>query len=565
MKRLLILLLLALLLIPTLSVGAVPAEDLTALAEYFPADTQVYFSIRTDDEFISAADALIATLDEQYDGEILRGRGLQASLDEFAQDITRDEDTDFETAVRPWLGDTLAFTVIDMASDIREDVIQDVIIATEISDNVAVEELLDTLVVAGDYDKTTNLRYVLYLPKSEFDQVYLLRQGVLLAVEAGDNPERIILDFDTSLTDQDGFLETVNRLPADSYNALFYADAAPIVEAIIESSFTPEDMPMMSDFDVNSITSLLGPQVLGFTLLDGNTLVMDYAHSIPEASLSEDAIKIDPLDAEFARYIPTDAFLSVHDTNLGPTILYLMDGVEAIGDVFDNALPAFNPEDPREEDALRAIDDAMTFIRLTYRGLTGVPLEESIGWMTGNFVNYIQLEQTETGIFFDVGFIVENTDQAGVDGYLAATITLAESLELDYMMEDGVISMPFLRTLFSFGEIPTTENQDFLVGANDEVLVVGTRVGVESALVGEASAMESDVYQTASAYFLPETQTLWYMNVEALRPMMANLQGIDRDLDDILFAISPYESGSITATYTEDGEGLVRFALTLAE
>lgn len=565
MKRLLILLLFALLLIPAVPAGAVPTDDLIHLGNYFPPSTQFYFSIRIDDEYLQETDDLLTDLDEKLDGELLYGTSLLEGLDEFAQEITGDDEADFETAVRPWLGDTLAVVVVDVADAIHDDRDPDVVIATEISDREVVEELLDTLVQSGAYDKTRNLRYALYLPKSESDQVYLLLDDALLTMRAGNDPERIRLEFDNSLADEDDLLETVERLPAESYNALLYVDAAPIAAAVMESNMPRGAGAMMGDFDMESILSLLGPQVVGFTILDDDTLVMDYAHSIPDADFSEDAITVDPINPDFAQYIPEDAFLAVHDTNLGPTLLYLLQGIESLGDFADAALPEWNPDDPQDEDALRVIDDTVTFLRLSYRGLTGVPLEDTLGWMTGDFVSYVQLEETNEGILFNVGVVVENTDPEGVEGYFDATITLVESLELDYTMEDGVITLPFLRTLLDFGDITTSDNQDILVGANDDVLAVGNRAGVESALAGEAGVTESDVYLAASEYFLPDTQTLWYLNVEAARPALSQLEGIDRDLDHCLTMLSLFESGSITATYTEEGEGLVRFVLTLAE
>jgi len=573
MKKWLILLLIALLSVTALApVGASTPAELADLSRYFPSDsTHIFFSIRSDAEFLAVMDEFAATLGERLPELMPAGETLMDNLDELAQEFAGDEEATFEGIARPWLGDTIAIAIMDLDQSIITDREPKPTIAISITDRAEAEAFLDRLVNAQfsftEFEKEETDDYTFYVSESAFGQSYLLYDDVLLMRETGDDASTMILEFESSLAENEAAQGTAARLPESSYNALLYINASPILSAAIEANLSEQDMgPLMQNLDLERLLSYVGPQVLGFTLLDGRTLVVDYANTLNNADeLGENVITVDPINLDFARYIPTDAALAIHDKNLGPAILSRLTAIESIGDMADAMLPTFNPDRTREEDGLRVIDDSVVFFRQFFRGLTGMPLEDTIGWMTGDFVNYVQFEIYADRLYPNTGFIVENTDTEGVQAYLDGTLILAESLELDVLREGDTLVLPFIRTLLTAAEIPSTDRLDVLVGANDDMLVVGNRSGAEAALSDGDGVRGDALYQTASAYFLPETQTLWYLNVEAMRPALPLMRGEDADLDQLLDLISVFESGSVTATYTEAGEGLVRFALTLPE
>ncbi len=101
-------------------VQATPVAELTTLARYAPQDSTVFIAIRTDDAYIQALDSLLADLNARTGGQMLpRDFTLRNALNELFTDMS-DIPNGFDSAIRPWLGDTAAIilpTGIDLSGN----------------------------------------------------------------------------------------------------------------------------------------------------------------------------------------------------------------------------------------------------------------------------------------------------------------------------------------------------------------------------------------------------------------------------------------------------------------
>ena len=110
MKRLFALSLVAALLIIGIvpSAGAQTTDDLAAM---FPESTVIYASVRTDDGVIETLDGLFARVVSQVPG--VPPISLRLLLDQGALGVSGGTG-DFDTAIRSWLGDEVAFGVLSL-------------------------------------------------------------------------------------------------------------------------------------------------------------------------------------------------------------------------------------------------------------------------------------------------------------------------------------------------------------------------------------------------------------------------------------------------------------------
>jgi hypothetical protein len=111
---------------------------------------------------------------------------------------------------------------------------------------------------------------------------------------------------------------------------------------------------------------------------------------------------------------------------------------------------------------------------------------------------------------------------------------------------------------------------EILVGSNDEVFVIGTRNAFTAAVEPANGGLAADPgFTAAQNHFLDSTALVFYFTpqpLESLADMLA-VSGDDEMQEgagfiQILTAL--VDSGSITATYSEDGTR-GRFVLSLAE
>lgn len=90
-------------------------STLVEAAQFFPTGTSVYFSIRTDADYISTLNTLFVAVQERTVGTAL---SIPDGLDMLFQDLFS---TDFQTTVAPFLGDYIAFGILPLDNVIDYD------------------------------------------------------------------------------------------------------------------------------------------------------------------------------------------------------------------------------------------------------------------------------------------------------------------------------------------------------------------------------------------------------------------------------------------------------------
>lgn len=561
--------------------NAMPLGSLSELAAYFPADTQIFVTARIDDDYFATLDSLIARLAEAAPDALPVVPSIRAALDDSARGLTEGEE-DFEAVFRSWMGDTLALAVEDTAplllgNDLR------LIIALSVTDRGAAETFLDTYIAPnGDYEKTQRNDDLVYEAQNEFDAHYLLRDGVMLIAPPGQTARTLNLRVRESLAESESYSTALATLPADEYNIVAYINLPEVIAPI--AAFAPlalgESVP--ADFDLTPIIEGLGALTFGFTMVDEHSLVMDASLVVNDPTVFRDAGvplgTLPPLDLDFATYLPQNAAFVVQDGGLGSDILVLLNSLDELSVQLEEAgaYPLlqgtrFPPYSEAELDVLRGVNlnDLLAFIRLSFKGMTGLTLEDGLLWMTGDYATYLALVPLENGgLTSDFGVINRVTDSDSARALFDGLQRAFDQGGAVYTVEEGALVLPFLSDALAEAYlVESVPEGNLLIGQNDEVFAVGTRPGVEHALNPQDGGLAATTaYQRACGAFVPGTHMLWYLSLSSLfEPMRGMLMGADANAEQIYKLFALFESMTITATSDENGTGVVRFAITLAE
>src|SRR4051794_25533278 len=114
MKRLIVIILILGTALGALTLPAAAQTETTSLASYFPADTPIFISFRTDDQFIDLLDKLAAQIGTAVPGGLMSG-SLRELLD--MQVANMQPGGTFAKTIRPWLGDMGAFGITKLDTE----------------------------------------------------------------------------------------------------------------------------------------------------------------------------------------------------------------------------------------------------------------------------------------------------------------------------------------------------------------------------------------------------------------------------------------------------------------
>ncbi len=626
LKRLLLLAGLACLLtIPLPAADAVPISDLINLAGNFPQTTGMYVAMRTDDDFIDTIDAIA----NEIDSRIFRGVGagdiqpVSLRLQNRKDDLTPVRDylnevstevfgADFDTAMRPWLGDSLAVGITDYDvvfevatfNNIDEVIADDdfpFIIAFEIDDRSLALNTLDAVIsdaTPGDLRVRAEAgEYVYYQPDET-------RLGLLLAPSAliVGKPDDLLDAIDTPtppLLADDAFNETLAMLPEDDYNLLAYADYAALVEgslsaATLDPSVDAEEFEASFTYLQPFLASVNGIAI-GGTLLDERTLTLDMVQNADFTDLSDEGIltaipvRIDP---EFADHIPADASLIFFSSDFAGTYEATIDNLLATA-----RLQADTDVPPEFRISEADIDGALFLAQLGLRRYSGLNLEDDIlSWMDNDFAlvlginsevsrvrdyDDLSVAPVDFGLIFDDGSDAEAAERTR-EGIEEAVEQLLADFERDLEISD--ISVEVTAETIAGTEVSVytiTDEIGFtfqfpfevIVGANEAVFVIGSRNVVEAALTGEGGLRDTEAFQEAEdIYLVEEAGVLMLANPEAMYPF-ADLWVLaadpffnpraDQEAQTIRDVLSLFSSATISGSNAENGSAITRMTVSL--
>jgi hypothetical protein len=554
--------------------AAAQDTDLTTMAQYLPADAPIYFGFRTDEAFIDEVDSFVDKLGPMVP------MSFREALDGVAGDAI--PGGTFETTFRSWLGDQAAIGVYDLQGQSAEHPVPPVTIALAVTDREEAEAFFATMPNAERYTTETEGDYTLYTPDSTMtsDPYYVFRDDVLLITgdaslaEAGG-----VLEADERLSDNPAFGTALELLPADQYSGIVYVDTPAIYGMMMT------DMPMRGMGSSNEaamemvmgMVDALQPQAFGLTMLDDRTLAVDFASPINADAAGPFVLNMStaPIDPAFAGHLPANTPFVVQGTDLYSSYQNGLANLE----VLVNMIPESQQEDRQN------FELALWGLGFFVRGLTGMEVDDALGWMTGDYAMSLGFSPAftdSTSIFsammsnpveFGVTIAVGDEDkaQAFFDG-LTRSLSGLPVDEVSITQETLPGGTPALSISIAAPDVPFPI--ELMAAVGDGVFSFGTPRTVTAAVEPQqGGGLSSDAsYTEAWGYALENANALLFLSSDNLLPIAKlmtaedNPESIREQGKQVRAFLDLFSSASIsTSALPDNGGSLARIVWTLPE
>lgn len=534
----------------TAPAAAVPVSDLTALARYFPVDAPLYIGVRSDDAFFNSLQDVVDTVGAALPAEMAAELpSIEAALDEFA--ASAPGGTTFEESFRSWLGDTIALGAPNVEGMSDDDESQ-LILVFESTDIEAADAFwTEAMEAEDDYTRSGEAPVIIYTPNDEDDgqpYIYLTEDAVIVSsVDA--NP----LTREARLSANANFEAALARLPGDDYNMIAYLDV-PLIAAS-----NPDEFEFGTEQDAMAMALIqqIGQVGVGFTIVDDRALTIDIATE----PFGDAGATIDP---QFADHVPANTPLVIHGTNLAE--LYR----SAVESARESALEAGTSE--------AEINEQLAQLEFAVRGFTGQDLEDILSWMTGDYILALSLSPAAQDASNMFGFLAAFPAEFGLiidasaDPEAAQTFASGISGTIaQFAGEELVVTTEEIGDATVTVLTITTEDMPFpielILGADDEVLFVGTRRMAETAFTLEGGLIADPDFAEAWSYALTDVNYLLYLAGAPLAPLSVLASGgedAEMQQEAARAVLNLLSSSSISTQITEDAT-LTRMVLTLGE
>jgi hypothetical protein len=532
---------------------ATSVEDLTALARFFPADTVMFGAVRSDDAYIDDLNTLLERIERRTNSPIV---SIQDTLN---QSLAYNGLT-FEDNIRPWLGDTMAIGVRALNTSNTTNLL----LVFDVTDNEPLAALLDDVAA----DSSTGEEYTQY----EFETAMMRLYGNALLVSS---TEDMLDDFayGDRLSDSDDFSDSIGLLPEDDYDIAAYVQTVLLIEAVYEDAQVfATDAP-----DIVNQVGASGSMAIGFTVLQELGYAIDIAVLPPAEEASPDFVAdtdAPALDFGLAENVPAAAALYIQDTHFGDDVRRAIDALSFVmetGIQNDVTLRSSPTEQASEFIQSITAGDIRAFINLGFAGFTGLNLDDDVlANMNGNIAMYLgYIEDDELGLLPDGAFIADMDADAAQNIFDHAHDALTQ-FDADFTVDDNIITMPQPIRLALESEIDAETLAhpafDLLFGYSDNLFAIGTRSAVQFSLdPGDATLAGTPNFTAAQDYFLPDAETLFYVNLVPLVPIIDDelMPEASQYGNDALKVLSLFDSASITSRINDDGSGITRAVLVL--
>jgi hypothetical protein len=579
---------------------ATPIGELNDLARYFPADTPIFAAVRTDDAFFSELDGIVAKVADALPPGIIPPVTIVEALDMALADA--EPPMSFQEDIRPWLGDTMAFGVLEIPNEegaarmLRRRPTFDgeapVLVAVAITDRAAVTDFfVDGMTEADvEFERTDEADFTLITPTNtsvEFAKetpIIVIRDDALFVTNQSDSATTLP---DGSLASSAEFNETFALLPGDDYNISVFMDFGAFIEQGIANTSDPDTQEFMGLF--GNMFSAIGPQAWGATLLDGVNLTLDAAQRITDPTAFETLgfpiTNMTAIDPAFAVHIPAGATLSIHSTDLNR-------GFGSMFNFFDTMIGNMREMGLGDSDELDEAAEGIAQIENSFTTFTGLDLRDDVlAWMTGNYALFIMpspdLDVSSRFSIFqtfpvDFGLAIEVTDPAAaaktVEGLtegverLAALATEQEDAQAEIEIGSDTIVGTDVTVISITGE-DSPWPVELLMGANDEVFALGTRNAVQSILARDGGLPSNAAYTRAQDYVLENAYSLGYFGPQSLLPLTDLIttfaeeddEEAEQNAETARNLLRLIQSASASQSIDSDGNAISRLVLTLSE
>lgn len=478
--------------------------DVDTLAALMPNNATVFVAFRTDDGYIQALDGVL----QKILAKLPQGMSPSISLMQLLDQATQSLGGDFQTAIRSWLGDNGAFAIgsLDklLDTDRSNDAETEFLVVLQITDRTAAETLFERFVPPSGYTKNSTADFTEYADASGFPVAVRITNDLFML----GNISTIngTLTRDAKLNSNTDFTATIGALPAEGYNILAYLNFANLRE-MMEMVMPPSQRSLLE-------ASLI-PMAFGATILDGRSLVLDFAAPNTVEALYGDIDLTSPINPAFAAYMPADTILSIQTKNLKG--LY-----EAALAALRLSLESQGASPEQLEQGLRQIEGAV-------QALTGLDLNEDIlSWMTGDFALFVAYTPQTNSLLelaidpnasasfvgYDFGVIIEATDAAKAAKVVSSLSTVLERALQN--MQDVTFTKTDTALTISLSSTALSTPIELVLGANDSVFYFATKAAADHILSGTAGLTTTPGYEEAMKYALPNASQVWYMGTDTI-------------------------------------------------
>ncbi|MDX2076998.1 MAG: DUF3352 domain-containing protein [bacterium] len=495
MKHRVLLLLISLVSLISFSVAqAHPAQvalDNAFFADQMPAGASIYIGIRTDDAYI---DELNGILDKVTTGlsaiapDMPTNMNIRQLLDQVVMSIG--VEGDFQTAIRPWLGDKVGIGIY-----FGEQSPENIFIAIDHTNRELAEAFIENVSrgalrtsVEGDFTVYTTNNDMAFIAINN-DTIYITSLRELIPF-TGNTLH--------ALRNYLPFQQAVEALPSDSYNVIVIAQTArlaqmgngnrndAIVQAVVGDGYT----------------------AIGATITDGVSLTLDVVQTGLPAQVTD--LLNTPVDPAFTQYIPSNATAVIHGTNLIAAYNALIQLVSAnTGQDLQAQLTQAQALFGFDVISLLLSGDFATYFTYKPQGLTDL-LNTQLDALNQNTMTSPTLDIAQ---FAEFGVIFEISDPANAQ-------SLVDQLFNLYGLFGGNNGVTATQEeiaghnalILTVNATPSMSSFDIVIGANEAVFVIGTRESATAVLSGTGGFDSNPFYQNSLGYTLPDMTHYWFLD-----------------------------------------------------
>lgn len=540
MKRWLMLGLFALCAIAPLRAQEINPDDVRRMAAQMPP-VDVFVVLRTDSARLQLFDALALQITSRLPESITSAVSLRDLIN---QGLFAQINLDLFGLVNAWLGDTVAFglTGLDRLLDDDPTNDEDIVIyaAADVTNrtlaltSLRVTGLLSGLNVTRDGDRVTY--------RGESRLLRLDGTSLFFINGRADVPNE-----GSTLADTPAFGRSLATLPRDDYGLLLYEAESAFLRRLGEEDVAIAEILAALGLEIDA----LGPVVGGFTVGNTGDLLLDVAQERRFVTV-EAGPAVDP---DFLARLPASADVVLHTTDL-----------DVFMSVFSGLIASISASDTPESVYARF----ETLVEL----LLGLDLRQDIlRWASGDYGVMLQLARPGEALAEDafpvqLGLAVQVSDVDAAQNFVDALAqALPELLPLDATLDNAPIVLVEgerdrrvdvwrVRVPLAAAELEALEHDttlEILMGVTSDLLFVATHDLTVDLLSQRPRLSESEAYQRAQAYDLPDATltffTLGTVPDGALDWLLASSQ----PLRDLLSQADP----ALTQALDEDSFGRV--------
>jgi hypothetical protein len=520
----------------------VPNQELVNLAQYVPSDVDLFFTIRTDADFVTKITTFLETPFQNQNISINRPMVQQLIFSAVAAPFNGDAN-----GIGGWLGERVAIAIPSLAGLLGDDFGTPTVIFETIDSAYADEYINDT------YARNSSTRFTIersvredgvisYSVQDWDDQYYIQITDELVIV----SPEFDYLGTlsDSSLSDSETFNNLIDQSPADAYDLVLYIEPTAIIEA---SKDVINDYALENEYRTTLANLVAQPIVIGFNIYDDRTLAFDTITANPTDDVPN------AIDANMIRYVPSNALFVLHLTSVGESInqaqmsfLAVMDQVSRIGFEVEEELPF-------------ALQHLFTFLDLAFKGTTGVRAEELTQALDSDWLFYVSTVANT----FNFLNVVRSSDTDLTDPVVDHMMDALLDVFSGAREEDDVLK-------FNIPANPILGDQEIWLGTQDDLIVLGTEHDFKYEPRADMVTLNTRRhYNYASSLFLENPSQLFYLNIGQIRSFLdilaqrSNEQN-RREIRDVINLLNEFESvwGVVTV---DENYTLTRTAMTLTD